>query len=248
MLEVVSDFYKSASVNAAPTLLREIPGYPGYLASRDGEIWSEKRGRFLAQCNHRQGYRQTGVFINGKGKTVLVHRLIAMAFITNPLNFPCVNHLNGKKYDNRPENLEWATHEQNNKHARDTGLNRSVETPLQIYNIRTCELRFFESTLAAARYTGEDQGSFSNALRLPNHRIVGEWLVAKPGEAFPDYPYPLICVETGERFCNCHELHAAGFHHSHAIRASKNGKHAGNKITGQLFHFKHEAIQCPSTH
>ena len=249
MLEIASNFYESASMNAAPTLLREIPGYPGYLASHFGEIWSEKRGRFASQFDNSKGYRQTGVFIDGKWKTVYVHRLIAFAFIPNPLNLPQVNHKNGNTSDNRPENLEWMTAAQNLKHARDTGLSpHNVETPLWAYNIRTRELRFFESTRAAARYTNEDPSSFSRALHLPNRRIVGEWLVAKPGEAFPKFPFPLICVETGDRFCNCNELIAAGFHKSDAIKASKNGKRAGNKTDGQKYHFQHEAIQCPSTH
>ncbi len=234
------------------SLLTEIPGFPGYLASRLGEIWGEKLGRFVSQRNHYKGYRLTHVWVNGKRKTVKVHRLIAFAFIPNPLGLPCVNHKNGDKADNRPENLEWVTHEENNKHARDTGLSpHNVETPLKIYNIRTRELRFFESTAAAARYTGEDPSGFSAALRLANRRIVGDWLVARPGEAFRETSFPLICVETGERFCNSNELVAAGFNHGTAITASKNpNKRAGNKTDGQKYHFKHEDLPsdlaCPS--
>ncbi len=225
-------------------VIAPIPGFPGYLATWAGEIWSMKLGRFLPQHFNKAGYRQTHVLINGKYKTVRVHRLIALAFIPNPLNLPCVNHLNGEKDDNRPENLEWATHEQNCKHARDTGLNPSrVETPLWTYNIRTRELRFFESAHAAARYTGKSRSSFSAALSRPNCRCVGEWLVAKPGEAFRETSFPLLCIETGDRFCNSNELIAAGFRHSDAIKASKKPHlRAGNK-TGQLFHFVHEPIQ-----
>ena len=229
-------------------VIAPILGYPGYLATWGGEIWSEKLGRFLVQHTTANGYRQVHVYVNGKRKLMLVHRLIAMAFIPNPLNLPCVNHLNGKKYDNRPENLEWATHEQNAKHARDTGLDPHVETPLWVYNIRTRELCFFESTQAAARYTGANPGNLSHALRLPNCRCVKDWLVAKPGEAFRETSFPLICVETGDRFCNSDELHAAGFNHGSAIAASKKPNYrAGNKKDGLKYHFKHEEI-APLNH
>jgi hypothetical protein len=51
------------------------------------------------------------------GKSLSVHRLVAEAFIPNPDNKPCVNHINSDVSDARAVNLEWCTHKENTLHS-----------------------------------------------------------------------------------------------------------------------------------
>lgn len=59
------------------------------------------------------GYLMADLFKNGQGKKYLIHRLVAEAFIPNPENLPCIDHINTIKTDNRVENLRWCSNKEN---------------------------------------------------------------------------------------------------------------------------------------
>ena len=96
------------------SVMKPIPGYPHYKASSDGRIWSEYTHKYLISSKQFDtGYTSVELFENGKGKRISVHRLIALAFLPNPNNYPVVNHKNEIRNDNRVENLEWCTQQYN---------------------------------------------------------------------------------------------------------------------------------------
>jgi len=86
---------------------------------REGRIWEGKK-----QIGHKnpQGYLQARKMINGIRLHTGVHRLVYRHFHGKIPKEMTINHKNGIKDDNRPENLEIATYSENMKHAFRTGL------------------------------------------------------------------------------------------------------------------------------
>lgn len=81
--------------------------------------WPE---RSISPCKTRTGYLEVAVKIGPKRIKVLLHRLVGIAFVPGYRDDLTINHINGKKTDNRPENLEWVSLARNSQHAWEIGL------------------------------------------------------------------------------------------------------------------------------
>jgi hypothetical protein len=93
----------------------------GYEIFTDGKIRG-KNGKWLKLHTGTSGYIQVNAYNKTIKKTFLVHRLVASAFIPNPLNLQEVNHKDGNKLNNSVLNLEWVDRSTNIKHGISTGL------------------------------------------------------------------------------------------------------------------------------
>jgi hypothetical protein len=104
----VSNFGRVRKIWYINTWVAKNVGYPQFQVVDDKDI-SDKTGKKKAK---------------GKPKKMLLHRVLANAFIPNPDNKPFVNHKDGNKENNSLENLEWVTASENNYHAYRIGLNK----------------------------------------------------------------------------------------------------------------------------
>ncbi len=141
--------------------LKPIDGYYGYYVDENGNIYSSKSGTIkqLIPYETKNGYMMIGL-INDFGcrKKLLVHRLVAEAFINNPDSLPEVDHIDNNPKNNRMNNLQWIT--------RKSNLEKSYKTMSPDRNHNRCDLykgntyiESFPSIIAACRYAQKEYGS-----------------------------------------------------------------------------------------
>lgn len=112
---------------------RDIPGCEGvYMVSNYGRVKRLPLGPYRQTHNNirhlakKNGYLSVNLSLNNKVKWVLVHRLVALAFIPNPYHLPCVNHKDEDGTNNRVENLEWCSYKYNANYG--TAIDRQRES------------------------------------------------------------------------------------------------------------------------
>lgn len=99
---------------------KDIPEHSPYQASSDGQIRSLKFGRKRTLRLHttKYGYQRVPMSVAGKDAMRSVARMVAFAFVPNPNNLPCVNHIDSNRSNNNASNLEWVSYRENNSHYR----------------------------------------------------------------------------------------------------------------------------------
>ena len=165
---------------------RNVRGYEGfYLISNTGRVKSlHKSRRYLSLINsHESNKKYLLVHLNkNKSKTTKsIHRLVAEAFIENPENKPCVDHIDGDKKNNHASNLRWCTWKENQnnpitrKRISEAGKGKRMGALNHKSRAVKCvELdRGFECGLAAERELGTFSENISKAAHGERKRAGG---------------------------------------------------------------------------
>lgn len=106
-------------------LMKDVKNYEDlYSITKTGSVWSKPRdgtgghiGKWLKPDIKPNGYQTVTLVKNKVKQRFLVHRLVAINYIENPCNKPCVNHIDGNKQNNSIDNLEWCTWSENEQHS-----------------------------------------------------------------------------------------------------------------------------------
>ncbi len=101
---------------------KEIDGYPNYLVSNFGQIYSYRRDRLLKTSLDDHGYFCVHLCNGNLWVRRSIHRLVAFAFVDGYFEGAVANHIDGVKQNNIASNFEWITQGDNTRHAFATGL------------------------------------------------------------------------------------------------------------------------------
>lgn len=156
-------------------LWKDIPGYEGiYEASTEGRIrtaygkttYTERHGirhwkqRVLKlKYGRRSGNKglsdaRVSLWNNGKERTWLVSRLVAMTWCDGYRDGLTVNHIDGNPHNNNADNLEWVSLSENIQHGFENGL--FPQKKVLLINTADGSAELFRSMACASRFLGKD--------------------------------------------------------------------------------------------
>ena len=124
--------------------------------------------KILKQNKDKDGYYRVMLVVGlNKPINIPVHRLVAETFIPNPNNYPCINHIDENKENNKVTNLEWCTISYNNNYGtrKERG---NIKQGKPIYSIKNGIKKEYYSAGDAGRKLNKKP---NNIIRCANGKL-----------------------------------------------------------------------------
>ena len=184
---------------------RDIPNFEGrYQVSNYGNVRSllNSHGGKLAEPLIRKlsitqkGYYYLSVSNGDKHYALRVHKAVALAFIPNPNNLPCINHKDENKLNNRVDNLEWCTHKYNSNYG--TNIQRTREKLLGRKFTLERRAKMSHTLLTQYELHPERRDKVSRSMSLYYSDKDNRQEITERNKRV--HNRPVLCVETGQVF------------------------------------------------
>lgn len=126
---------------------KDIDNFTNYKISNLGNIYNKKLKRNMKTFISQNGYITTNIKIKNHQYHLKNHKIVAQMFINNPNNYPCVNHIDGNKLNNKFDNLEWCTYSENMKHAVKNNLYKTKygKSKINQYDLNNKFIKIWDS-------------------------------------------------------------------------------------------------------
>lgn len=157
---------------------RDIKGYENlYKVSNLGNIISLKTNKILKPNKGSNGYLLVHLYNNGiRSKHLLIHRLVAEAFLPNPNNYPQVNHKDENVSNNNVNNLEWCDSKYNNNYGtRNKRVSKAKSKSVSKYDLTGNYIATYKSLTEAANLNNLFKGYISN-VALGKQKTAGGFI------------------------------------------------------------------------
>lgn len=165
-------FYEVSNFGRVVSLGRWVPNN----LSKSGFAW--RKERMMKLGHDKDGYLRVGLRKNGEiCKTKKVHRLVAEAFIPNPLNLPEVNHKDENKENNRVDNLEHCDTKYNiNYGTRNERSAQKRRKKVNQYDSQRNFIKTHNSIREASKETGIPEKNITSCLTNPKRKTAGGFI------------------------------------------------------------------------
>lgn len=167
-----------------------VPGFEDYyMISNHGNVRSVDRvvidsigrprtirGKARKQQKNWCGYRQVMLSMDGKARWYRIHQLVAMAFLKKVPSLHEINHKDGNKDNNSPENLEYVTRKYNINHAHATGLMNPFKKAVVKISLNGDPIRMYDSITNALEDLGKACGDIGGCCSGKKKTVGGfQW-------------------------------------------------------------------------
>lgn len=159
---------------------KDIKDYEGlYQVSNLGRVRKLLPTKTILLKLRLEKYVRVSLRKNGIRKRFSVHRLVAISFIPNPHNKPCVNHKDCNTSHNNVDNLEWCTYKENTAYAIKLGrmhYEKLIAKALLHIESTKKKIIVLKNNQVIKQYDSMKQAS---KILNKDHKVIERWIKKK---------------------------------------------------------------------